>query len=88
MANPLCPTTGTPMVRGMKQLTLSYKSFGGAFCVFGPRFKGQALSGFRVESIEGFGPPVQLDYTPTPRQPTWGFCVRLDQEIEFLDIYQ
>lgn len=25
MANPLCPTTGTPMVRGMKQLTLSYK---------------------------------------------------------------
>ena len=32
--------------------------------------------------------PVQLDYTPTPRQPTWGFCVRLDQEIEFLDIYQ
>lgn len=25
MANPLCPITGTPMVRGSKQLTLSYK---------------------------------------------------------------
>lgn len=25
MANPLCPTTGTPMVRGVKQLTLRYK---------------------------------------------------------------
>jgi len=25
MASPLCPATGTPMVRGMKQLTITYK---------------------------------------------------------------
>ena len=32
--------------------------------------------------------PAQLDYTPTPRQATWGSCVRVDPEIEFLDTYR
>jgi len=38
-----------------------------------------------LKSASGHYLTVQLDYTPTPRQPTWGFCVRVDPKIEFLD---